>query len=105
MIWMCLSGTVVALRFFVKRASKAGLWYDDYAILVALLFAYGTPVGVLAGKETILYIPCYMDTISDNCRGVRNGFGKQMEGNAYDALVTWLQILYALVLVYIPGWY
>lgn len=50
-IWMCLSGTLVALRLFVRRTSKAGLWYDDYAIVVALLFAYGTPVGVLIGED------------------------------------------------------
>lgn len=53
---MCLSGTLVALRFFVRRTSKAGLWYDDYAIVVALLFAYGTPVGVLASEAAVRHL-------------------------------------------------
>ena len=58
-IMMSLAGIAVALRLFVRlrfdvrQTSRAGLWYDDYAIIVALLFSYGMTAGFLVGKKMI----------------------------------------------------
>ena len=39
-----LSAIAVALRLLSRRLSRAGLWYDDYAILVAMPLAWMLPV-------------------------------------------------------------
>lgn len=52
---MCLSGIAVALRLILRRTSKAGLWYDDYAIIVALFFSYGLEIPVFISKKTIAH--------------------------------------------------
>lgn len=54
-IMMCLSGIAVALRLILRRTSKAGLWYDDYAIIVALFFSYGLEIPVFISKKTIAH--------------------------------------------------
>lgn len=44
-----LSAIAVALRLLSRRLSRAGLWYDDYAILVAMPLAWMLPVLNLIG--------------------------------------------------------
>ena len=50
-IWIVLTTSAVALRLLARRVSGAGLWYDDYAILVAMLFAWALVILVFIGKD------------------------------------------------------
>ena len=49
-VLMCLSGTAVALRYLTRRITKVGLWFDDYAIILALFFAYGPAICNFIGQ-------------------------------------------------------
>ena len=41
---MILSSLHVALRLVSRRLTKAKLWYDDYAIIIALPLAWMLPI-------------------------------------------------------------
>ncbi len=41
---ICLSAIAVALRLLSRRLSRSGLWYDDYAIMFAMVLAWMLPV-------------------------------------------------------------
>ena len=45
-----LSAIFVALRLLARRIARAGLWYDDYAIIFALISAWLTAVMNLVGQ-------------------------------------------------------
>ena len=47
---LCLAIISVALRLCSRKLAKAGFWYDDYAIVVALPIALVLPVLLLIGK-------------------------------------------------------
>lgn len=55
-IMMSLSGITVACRLAVRRTTRAGLWYDDYVMIAALLFSYGTGLAVLFGKNIVAHV-------------------------------------------------
>ena len=44
-----ISTIVVALRFVARHLSRAGLWWDDWTILAALITSYGANICTLAG--------------------------------------------------------
>lgn len=48
-----LSGIAVALRLLSRRLSRVGLWYDDYAIMLALPLAWMLPVCNFIGGLTL----------------------------------------------------
>lgn len=48
-----LSATAVGLRLLSRRLSKAGLWYDDYAIIIAMPLAWMLPVLNLIGSSKL----------------------------------------------------
>ena len=48
---ICLSGTAVALRLLSRRVSRAGLWYDDYTIVVAMALAWVLPILNIIGMS------------------------------------------------------
>lgn len=81
---MCLSGIAVALRLILRRTSKAGLWYDDYAIIIALFFSYG------------LEIPVFII--------LRYRFGKYLDAeSSLEAFEKWYQVTYAVEQIYNPA--
>ena len=53
-VLILLSGIAVALRFWSRKISRVGFWYDDYTILVALLLAWMLPMLNLIGRSIIL---------------------------------------------------
>lgn len=48
-----LSATAVALRLLSRRLLRAGLWYDDYAIMVAMPLAWMLPILNLIGWSSL----------------------------------------------------
>ena len=50
---LCLAVISVALRLWSRRIAKAGYWYDDYTIMVALPLALVLPLLLLIGKINI----------------------------------------------------
>lgn len=47
---LALAITTVALRFYVRRLTKAGIWWDDWLILAALITALATVILLVWGK-------------------------------------------------------
>ncbi len=43
-ILIILPTIFVALRLLSRKVSRAGYWYDDLLVSVALLFSYGLPI-------------------------------------------------------------
>jgi hypothetical protein len=48
---IALSSSVVCLRFVARILSKAGLWWDDWLILAAMIIAYGPCISMLYGES------------------------------------------------------
>ena len=55
-VLILLSGIAVALRFWSRKISRVGFWYDDYTILLALLPAWMMPMLNLIGRSIILVL-------------------------------------------------
>lgn len=53
-VLILLSGIAVALRFWSRKISKVGFWYDDYTILIAMALAWVMPMLNLIGKSVDL---------------------------------------------------
>ena len=49
-IFIVISTVTVALRFLARRLSGAGLWWDDWMILAALIFSWGPCASMLYCK-------------------------------------------------------
>lgn len=78
---MSLSGITVACRLAVRRTTRAGLWYDDYVMIAALLFSYGTGLAVLFGLH----------------------FSRKTVGtDRIKATEKWFEAIYAIEQVYTP---
>ena len=50
---ICLAVIAVALRLISRFTVKAGLWWDDYAIVFALPLALALPILNLVGEYTV----------------------------------------------------
>ena len=46
---ICAAISTVVLRLISRRITRAGLWYDDYAMIIALPLALALPVLNLVG--------------------------------------------------------
>ena len=67
-VLILLSGIAVALRFWSRKISRVGFWYDDYTILVALLPAWMMPMLNLIGRLIVLVLGSTILTYSMNSR-------------------------------------
>ena len=48
--FMIISTLTVSLRFVARHLSGAGLWWDDWMILAALIFSWGPCISMLYCK-------------------------------------------------------
>ena len=71
---LCLSTLSVILRFIVRHTTRIGFWYDDYAIVVALVLSWVSPICVLVGTHY--------------------GLGKHAETLRPDQLTAYMKVLY-----------
>ena len=67
-VLILLSGIAVALRFWSRKVSRVGFWYDDYTILLALLPAWMMPMLNLIGGSVILLLSPTSLTLAVNSR-------------------------------------
>ncbi len=67
-VLILLSGIAVALRFWSRKISRVGFWYDDYTILLALLPAWMMPMLNLIGRSIILVLGSTSLTFPINSR-------------------------------------
>ena len=67
-VLILLSGIAVALRFWSRKVSRVGFWYDDYTILLALLPAWMMPMLNLIGGWVILLLNPTSLTFAKNSR-------------------------------------
>ena len=67
-VLILLSGIAVALRFWSRKISRVGFWYDDYTILLALLPAWVMPMLNLIGRSVVLVLGSTMLTYSIKSR-------------------------------------
>ena len=67
-VLILLSGIAVALRFWSRKISRVGFWYDDYTILLALLPAWMMPMLNLIGRSMILVLGSTSLTFAINSR-------------------------------------
>ena len=70
-----LSTASVILRLMFRRISGLGLWYDDYAIVVALIMSWISPIS--------------------NLLGTRFGLGRHAYALQPQQVLDYLKILYA----------
>lgn len=69
-VLILLSGIAVALRFWSRKISRVGFWYDDYTILVALLPAWMMPTLNLIGRSILLVLNSTSLTFAMNSRSL-----------------------------------
>ena len=67
-VLILLSGIAVALRFWSRKISRVGFWYDDYTILLALLLAWMMPMLNLIGRSIVLVLGSKILTYLINSR-------------------------------------
>lgn len=67
-VLILLSGIAVALRFWSRKISRVGFWYDDYTILLALLLAWMMPMLNLIGRSIGLLLGSTILTYAINSR-------------------------------------
>lgn len=67
-VLILLSGIAVALRFWSRKVSRIGFWYDDYTILLALLLAWMMPMLNLIGRSIVLMLGWQILTYVINSR-------------------------------------
>ena len=67
-VLILLSGIAVALRFWSRKISRVGFWYDDYTILLALLPAWMMPMLNLIGRSIVHVLGSTVLTYAINSR-------------------------------------
>lgn len=76
-LFAILPTVVVALRFLARKLSKAGLWWDDWTILAALIVSWGTSICMLIGMElhhpSSLHYPAHILTLHSQHYGTASG--------------------------------
>ena len=98
---MSLSALFVALRFLARKMTRAGIWYDDYAIIVALLLAWMTAVINLIGRPP----HSRRDSMrrADAMTGGGSALGKHVEVSRSDAIRKWSWYMYIFDSFYTPA--
>lgn len=75
-----LSTLAVILRLLFRRRTELGLWYDDYAIVVALVLSWFSPIS--------------------NLIGIRYGLGKHADALRPDQVTAYMKVLYAFEVIW-----
>ncbi|KAI4175051.1 MAG: hypothetical protein LQ348_006252 [Seirophora lacunosa] len=80
-VLLTLPTIAVILRLLSRRMSRAGLWVDDYVVVLALVLSWGPNI--------------------INLLAVRRGFGKHIAVLPLDLTTEWFKYLYAFQFLYI----
>ncbi|KAI4183026.1 MAG: hypothetical protein L6R41_005636 [Letrouitia leprolyta] len=82
-VCLILPTVAVILRFLSRRMARAGLWVDDYVVVLAMVFSWGPNIV--------------------NLLGVRRGFGKHIGDISGPQLFEYFKYLYAFEFLYTLG--
>ncbi|KAL8916431.1 MAG: hypothetical protein Q9208_008517 [Pyrenodesmia sp. 3 TL-2023] len=79
-VLIILPAIAVVLRLLSRWISRAGLWVDDYVVILALVLSWGPNI--------------------TNLLAVQHGFGKHFAVLRLDSMVEWFKYLYAFEFLY-----
>ncbi|MCJ1432056.1 hypothetical protein MMC27_001412 [Xylographa pallens] len=108
-VLIILSTAAVVLRFVARMLSKAGLWWDDWVIVAALVMTWSACLLMItsAFNPEVTPFDVHID-LHDLAIGTQHGFGQHMavEGSFEDrvgAANYWFKSFYAYETVYTIG--
>ena len=99
--FIVLSALFVVLRLLARHIARAGYWWDDYVIVVALVLAWIPATANLLGKVSSLNIFVYQRLTSASA--THYDFGKHVEVARPDATEKWYLCLYIFENFYAPA--
>ena len=95
---MVLSGVAVFLRFVARKTVKQPLLWDDWMILLGLLFSWSICIGQIFGKIKNVWQISYFDS---NLAVIIGGFGQHVQLATLETATRFFQMLYFVQIVYI----
>ncbi|KAL9100421.1 MAG: hypothetical protein Q9163_004203 [Psora crenata] len=98
-ILIILPTVAVGLRFASRWISRAGFWWDDHTIIVALILSWGPNILNLHGRSLLLATVC----VSNGEAAAHDGLGKHVAAiprPMFDVLSDSFKLLYAYEFLY-----